>query len=238
MISLNLLPDVKKEYIKSLKTKRMIIAISFMVSGAFIILTIIAFGYARGGLTFLLNREQGKIDSNIAKLNEKPDLAKILTVQKQLEALPGLHQEKPVTSRLFNFMSQLVPNSIALNSVKVSLEDETIEFSGESKQTDTKDINVFADMLKNAKYKYEANGEKLEGSAFSSVVVEGYNISEEKTTFTISLFFDPIIFEYDRSGIVLEVPSITSTRSETERPKDLFEENEAEADSGSESEGQ
>ena len=218
MIQFNLLPDIKLEYIKAKRTKRSIMVISLIVGGSaltlFILLFITVNGFQKKHITDLTN----DIDDQLAQLESIEDLDKILTVQNQLNSLTPLHEGKPVTTRLFKFLPQLVPQKASVASLGLNYEASTMEISGSADSIST--VNKFVDTLKFTEFTLD--GQKKQ--AFNSVVLEDFSKAEDETSYNISLIFDPIIFDYN-SKIELKVPNIISTRSETQKPsEDLFKE--------------
>src|SRR5215467_2991209 len=100
MIQFNLLPDVKIQYLKAQRQKHLVVFISTIA----IIAAIALFAFL---VTFVdvlqkknLSDLNADIQTNSNQLKSTPDLSKILTVQNQLKALPGLHDQKAVATRL------------------------------------------------------------------------------------------------------------------------------------------
>ena len=95
MIQFNLLPDVKLEYVKAQRTKSTVISASFIAAGsafAIFLLLFLIVNVVQRKSTSDLNKDIKKYHS---QLTSTPDLAKIVTIQSQLKALPGLHEAKP-----------------------------------------------------------------------------------------------------------------------------------------------
>ena len=86
-------------------------------------------------------------------------------------------------------------------------------------------MNKFVDTLKFTTIDY-GDGKAADKKAFNLVVLSSYSINEKGAGFSISFSYDPDIFKSDKTTLKLVVPKITSTRSETERPTDLFKINE------------
>ena len=86
-------------------------------------------------------------------------------------------------------------------------------------------VNKFVDTLKFTTYSVvPADGTTPEPSTtkpFSAVVLSDFTRTDKEVTYTITLSFDPVIFN-SANNIKLSVPKIISTRSETEKPTDLF----------------
>ena len=197
----------------------MFIVGSFLVSASFVALVIIMVLYVYGVQKLRINNTQGKIDDAISQLTNSPDFDKVVTIQNQLKVLPDLHNQKPAVNRMFGWLKTLVPDDVSLNSLKLDFSNNTVEVKGAGK--DLKAINVFIDTLKNAQYKY--TGLDQLAPAFNAVVLGGTGTDDTQTTYKITFNFNAPVFDSTVEGFILSVPNITSSRSETERPKALYE---------------
>lgn len=226
MIQVNLLPDIKLQYLKSQRVKRLFIVGSLLAAASFAgIATLV--GLWVGAQRLHLGGVQDDINQTVEQLKAEEDLSKIVTIQKQLERLPQLHDSKLAMQRLFDYVGVVVPNEVSLNTLDLDAGDlRNIELRGRT--TDIKMVNVFVDTLKNASFSYgEQPQEKI--SPFSNVRVQTYGLDEntesnDEAAFTILLEFDKIIFDNTVTKYKLSVPSITSSPSVTERPSSLFAE--------------
>ncbi len=217
MIQFNLLPDVKVEYIKARRSKRMVLLVSAGVTA----LSLVVFA----GLFLVVNVFQVKhikdlnkdIKTYTSSLHDVPNLDKILTVQNQLTSLTSLHDAKPATSRLLGYLSQVTPAKATISSVKVDFTNNSIGLSGNADSLST--VNAYVDTLKFTSYTVAGSGETKK--AFSDVVLSSFSSSDKGASYQITATFDPMIFNGTKQ-VTLVVPKITSTRSETEKPTDLI----------------
>src|SRR4051794_9960581 len=103
MIQLNLLPDVKLEYIKAQRSRRLVITTSLLISAGAIILLVLLFS-----VSSLQKKHISDLSKSISKqtteLQQKPQINKILTVQNQLGSLTALHAAKPAAARLVDYL--------------------------------------------------------------------------------------------------------------------------------------
>ncbi len=219
MIQFNLLPDVKLDYIKAKNQKRTIIVVCALVSasaaGIFVLLFLTVNVFQKTHMGNL----NGDIENYSTQLKNTKDLNKVLTVQNQLNSLPGLHDKKPVNSRLFNYLGQLVPAQVNIGKLNVDHVGYKLSFSGTTDNLGT--VNKFVDTLKFTTYSFGDGDAKTEVKPFTEVVLASFGRTEKDATYQISLTFDPVIFESSNNG-TMTVPKITSTRSDTEKPTDLF----------------
>ena len=218
MIQFNLLPDVKQEYIKTRRTKRNAIGIAVLIAGASLlvmILLVLVVDVAQKKHLSDLNHDIQKYSK---QLQDTPDLNKILTVQNQLNSLSGLHDQKPLTSRLPTYLGKITPAQASITTLHVDFKAASVALTGQADSLET--VNKFVDTLKFTTYTTDKSNTAK--PAFSEVVLSNFNKTDKATTFDLSFKFDPVIFD-DQTIINLTVPKIITTRSETEKPSELFQ---------------
>ena len=130
MVQLNLLPDVKLDYIRAQRSRRLVLSISVLVTGIAVLALV---------LLLLVDVAQKKhlsdlsrdIQTESSELQQKPDITKILTVQNQLESLTALHSSKPAASRLFsNYLDQVTPAAASSASFNIDFTQQTVTITG------------------------------------------------------------------------------------------------------------
>lgn len=222
MIQFNLLPDVKIEYIHAQRIKRSVILVASVVAGIAFAIFVLLFV----SVNFLQKRHLSNLNNDIARdtarLQEIPDIDKILTVQNQLNSLTALHEADPATARLMPYLGQVTPAQASISNVEVDFTTNTLDISGSADSLVT--VNKFVDTLKFTTYTTDTDPEAK--NAFSNVVLSSFAVDDNEVTYQIELQFDPQIFN-NTVQATLSVPKITSTRSETEKPSDLFQESSA-----------
>ncbi len=229
MIQINLLPDVKLSYIKAQRSKRIVLLSTIIISGTAVGIVLFFASVVYGAQAFQMKSLNNDIKSNTAKVKAIDGLDKILTIQNQLKALPGLHNQKPVISRVFVFLPQITPTDVSIADYDLKLEDTSMIFTGTAK--DLTSVNKFVDTLKFTKYTTGTNQDLK--PAFNAVVLSSFAPGTDKdASYTITLKYDPALFAPENKTVTLVVPKITSTRSETERPTNLFKEQPAPATGG------
>ena len=115
MIQFNLLPDVKLDYIKAQRTRKLVFSMSFIVSAcaiALLVLLLSASALQRKHLSDLSN----DISKESKTLRAKSNIDTILTVQNQLDSLTALHDAKPAAGRLSSFLNALTPATVSISS--------------------------------------------------------------------------------------------------------------------------
>jgi hypothetical protein len=226
MIQLNLLPDLKKEYIKAQKTKSFVISTSILVTIGAVGLSVLLFIYVTFVQQLQINLATDDIKRKETELKGIQDVDKYLTVQAQLAALPDLHNGKGSYDRLFSFLNVLnpsAPNNINLSNLQLESETRTMTLTGTTGNFET--LNVFVDTLKNAEASYKAGGE---GEAITEKMFEqalimssGFSRVDGKNlvSFTIKTVYAPSMFDVQNTDVTAKVPSITTTQSVTQSPQ-------------------
>jgi ABC-type Na+ efflux pump permease subunit len=226
MIQFNLLPDVKREYIKSKRQKRLIMSVSIIMIGASLTIVFLMFSVVQIAQKKNISDLTKDINSEIATLQSINDLDKILTIQSQLESLPELHSTKPETSRLFTYLNQVTPVEVKIGEVNLDLVNGTMEITGTGDSLAA--VNKYADTLKFVDYKYTVDGVEQKAKPFTQVLTD-LRRNEERATYTINLEYDSLIFD-NTLDIEFIVPAQITTRSVTGKPtiddggNSLFEE--------------
>jgi hypothetical protein len=217
MIEFNLLPDVKLEYLKARNTKRIVISVSTIIGavcfGIFILLLLFVDVVQKARIHSL----NTNIATKTAALTGNTNLNKILTIQNQLEALPGIQAQVPVNSRLFGYLNQLTPTSATISSLNLTYATSSVSITGAANSLAT--VNQFVDTLKFTTYTL---GSTKGTPAFTNVVLSSFSDGGSGSSqYTITFNFDPNLFN-EADNVTLVVPQITTTRSIIGQPGGLF----------------
>lgn len=200
MMQFNLLPDVKLEYVKTQRTKHLLTLVSVVAS--VVSLGILAVSFF--SVSVVQKKSLNDLDKDIShyskQLQSVKDLDKILTVQNQLSTLTGLHDQKPVASRLFGYLTQLTPKQANLDKLTVDFSTNTMSLGGTAPTQAV--VSTYTDTLKSTTYKTDAGAT---AHAFSSVVLSTFGRTDAGASFTINFTFDPVIFK-SQETVALKVP--------------------------------
>lgn len=231
MAQLNLLPDVKLQFIQTQRKKRMVIAIGTIASAVSLGLMIILFLFVNVAQKQHLKALDNDINAAVDTLKQNPDLDKILTVQNQLASLPALHNDKLISSRTFEYLEKVTPNKATISDVVLDFDANTLNIKGNSDSLQT--INKFADTLKFTTFKVGGDN-PIEDKAFSNVVLKAFNVEdptvaggggieyELEMNFNMEIYTNSSPNNEGESPVDFIVPNIISTRSATQTPSDLF----------------
>lgn len=213
-VQFNLLPDVKLEYDRAQRLKKTVYTISILSVAVVMGVFILSFLTVNVLQKKLLSDANNNIDKYSQQLKNIPDLAKILTIQNQLKSLPGLHQAKPITSRLLNDLPLITPTNVNIGKLDLDTSADTIEISGTS--TSVENINKFVDTLKFTNYTVNGDSSSKQ-PAFSNVVLSKVDRNDQLATYTIDASYDSSLFDASKQ-ITLVVPNETTTRSVINAP--------------------
>lgn len=203
MVQFNLLPDVKLQYIKARRTKYAVMMVSSVVGAVALALFLITLLWVNGAQKKRISDLNKDIKRYSTNLKQVPDLDKILTVQNQLRTLPELHENKAAVTRLYNYLSQVTPNEVALNQLTADYDAGVITVGGTAPNMDA--VRKYTDTLKVTKYKVD-DSQSANQKAFKDVVLSAFGRDDKGATFTITFGYDPTIFDITKK-VDFEVPN-------------------------------
>lgn len=242
MIQFNLLPDIKIKYIKARRQKRMIVVTSVTASlvcaGLAALMAGFVYGVQGAQIASMDKTITSSLNSIKTKQTQVDDINKVLTVQNQLDSLDSLHAEKPITSRIFEYLAKLKPQSVTITKITVNVVDgeNTMLIEGDTQVLES--VNTFIDTLKFSKFSTEtieaakAKAEQKDDDQknnqsdevetvgmFSDVVLADFTRDQTNATYTITMKYDPLIFSSTVAASNIVVPKdFISTRSSIETP--------------------
>ncbi len=215
MLQFNLLPDVKKEYVKTKRTKRLIMSASFLVSAISIGVVALLFSVVQIAQKQHISDLTEDISNAEKRIQSVENIDKMLTVQNQLSLLPSLHEGKPETSRLFDFIKFLSPEKVKVSMLNFDAVSGTILMQGNADSIAT--VNKFVDNLKAVRYRVEvAEGEtpgELAGP-FSQVATE-LSSDNSLASFKVQMNFDKVIFDNTKDVVLILQDQKISTKPAT-----------------------
>lgn len=222
MIQLNLLPDVKMEYIKAQRTRNMVLSSAIIIalgSVALLVLLLIVGGLQKKHINDLSK----DIKSNTANLQKKQDINKILTVQNQLQSLTALHKAKPSAANLFSYLNSATPVQSSISGFKIDFAQQTMEITGTADSLSS--VNKHIDTLKFIRFAEEDNNDDKGQPAFSNVVMSSFALAsgggKDAVSYTITMSYDPAIFDTTKK-VQLSIPNTVTTRAQINSVDGLF----------------
>lgn len=211
MIQLNLLPDIKKEYLRAQRIRNLVVSVSIIVAIASGAVVLVLSGIL-GGQAIQKNVLNGSIEDNYGKINnakENDNLNNYLTIQNQLGNINELKAEQPTYSRLLDYLRQLIPDqqdfTVSLSSVSVDGAGNTITISGTTPTF--KSLAVYENILSTVRFSYSVAPQDNNSAdnpveterLFASVIAQGSLSQDEssgaRVNFTIDLVYNPLAFD-------------------------------------------
>ena len=160
MISINLLPDVKKELLRIRRERNLVVSISILAVGGSIA-ALVVLGGILGGLNIAKVVMENGINKNKATINsaiEDKQLNEYLTIQNQLAQINDLKSQQLVYSRIMDYLVELnpaSPNNAELSTVSLEMSDGAVAATLEGKTQDFEALNVYKTTLASAELVYE-----------------------------------------------------------------------------------
>lgn len=230
MIKLNLLPDIKREFLKAKRDQARVVSISI-----FAIMIAVGLSVALAVWVYVVQRVHTdlltqNIKDNVAEVQKVSDINKYVTIQNQLKNLSSLHDGKNDFSRLLTILPILnprSPNTIQLTSVDLDDEQHTITLQGQT--ADFTGLVTFRDIMQNAEVSYKVNAEATEitkENLFSDVTILEQGMSKMSSgvsvvSFKITVTYNPAAFKNSSQDVSVAVPKLETTPSKQDSP-DLF----------------
>ncbi len=213
MIEINLLPDVKLEFIKAQKIRAKVIFSSLIIG---ITSVAIVAGLAVYVFAFQTVRDavaDGEIKDKTAKLNQVEDLPKILTIQNQLSKISDLNSKKKIDSRIFDLLKVIIPpspNNIQISDLVINPENTTITINGQAKNS-YEALEMFKKIIEGAKVQYMDLDNKSNEIALASAINTGNSSYGEDSSgqkvlrFTLAFTYAPELFSQQTKNTVVKI---------------------------------
>ncbi|NCU38024.1 hypothetical protein EOL96_03160 [Candidatus Saccharibacteria bacterium] len=232
MIEINLIPDVKQEFIHAQKMRNMVIVFAILASGAAVaLLAVLGLLYASQVLRE--NMARTEVDKQFKSLQSIDNINNVLTIQNQMSKISSIHANKTKDSRLFRLLSAInppSPNNVKISKVSLNPADNrlTIEGSAENGFAAT---DVFRKTILNTKLEYVEDGgiEPLTVNLTEVVKIgeTSYGETEEGgrvLRFTVDFEYPKGLFDNTMNLVSIEAPTakIDVTDSRVRVPDSLF----------------
>jgi Tfp pilus assembly protein PilN len=232
MIELNLLPDVKRDFVRAQRMRRQVIVSMIFLSIAAVGIVAALALYVYGGQFAIGQLLDGGIKDKSQRLSNVKDIDNYLTIQNQLRVLSGLHSNKLAYARLFDFLPTLnpaPPNNIHITRLSASEEAGTVTIVGYAR--DYKAVTVFENTVKNAElsYKDSDSGEQKSEPFVKDITMSEVDLSEDLNGnrvvgFTATLTNNDGTFKRNVTNVHLSVPNKNTTQSAQQVPQAVFSE--------------
>lgn len=157
MIQINLVPDVKQEFLRAQKLRNMAVSISVIV-GLAAAGVVVVLGLLLGAQLLHEKIQKENIDKQFKKLSSIEDLSSLLTIQSQLAAIPDLQSNRSMMSRAFDTVTAITPtgeNEIKISNLTIDPTESTMTIEG-SANNGYSATDVFRKTILNTQVKYKS----------------------------------------------------------------------------------
>ena len=209
MLQLNLLPDVKKEFLRAQRMRNIVITVcTFATVAAVAVLLIL--GGVMGGQALVksnLTNSISNFKSDIAQEKTDKNLDDYLTVQNQLRHIDDLKAQHMTYSRLLGFLKQLnpvAPNNVSLSAASISGTNSSSGNANTMTLTGTTasfaSLDKFKNILASARVSYSANPDSdvIEEPLFdtASILVTEASLAQDSggVNFTVIMNYNTAVF--------------------------------------------
>lgn len=229
MIELNLLPDVKKEFIKAQRVRNTVITFAIFATIAAAGLTVLLGLTVYAGQAVFISTRTNDIKKAQSELSATNEIDKYLTVQNQLSNIDTLHSDKYIYSRVFGYLQQInptPPNNVALSRVVLNKEDNTLSIEGSARNFEA--VTAFQETMKQATLSYKTDGDEAEQkiNLFDEVTLKAANLVNVEgvslANFEFSLTLPEAAFLYTSRDLTVSVPNLTTSDADRNAPKAVF----------------
>ncbi|MBO7657194.1 hypothetical protein J6S55_00900 [Candidatus Saccharibacteria bacterium] len=128
---INLVPDIKNEFLKTLKFRNFVFFLCIVVASSSLIVTLIFLSIS-GGQQGFITAKQNTLKSLEQKINEYSDLSDFLTIRDQLGNIASITDNKVMLSRTFNVLAAIIPTGadyINISELSVGLSGDAPTFT-------------------------------------------------------------------------------------------------------------
>lgn len=233
MIEINLVPDVKQEFIHAKRVRAFVISGAILVGIISVSIVVLLAIYLFGVQTVRSNLADNEITKKSQELANVSDIEDTLTIQHQLTKLGELHDEKNITSRFFDLLVAInpaSPNNVSFSLARVDAEEGIIRLEGQAENG-----YIAADVLQKTILKTTVSYKDIDGDTQATALTEEVETSDlsygEDATgkkvlrFTLTFEYEPAFFARSSKDAVVIGPNRQNvTDSYLRLPESLFSE--------------
>lgn len=212
MIEINLVPDIKQEFLHSQRLRAKVISVAIIACLAATGVVVALFMYMgtqaiRGALA------DGDIDTQYKKLTsgDNEDLSKVVTIQNQLTILSSLNNKKPISSRAFDLLSAInpkAPNSIKMSTITIDPIKNVLTVEG-SADEGFNAADAFKKTILNTTVDYPSGSATKHVPLASAVTVSNTSFGEDSNGKKVLRF--RLAFTYPKELMSNELANVTVT---------------------------
>lgn len=230
MIEINLIPDVKQEYIHAQKMRAVAITASVLV-GAAAAGIVVLLGLILGAQALHESLSRAEVDKQFKQLKSIDNIDNVLTIQNQLSKLSSLNNSKTIDSRLFDVLAAIspaAPNDIKISTAKIDPSTSTLQVEG-SAANGFAATETFRKTILNTKLESTADGKTSTVPLTEDVTMGETSYGQgadggKVLRFTMSFTYPQGLFDNTLKSLRIVTPTsaIDVTDSRTRVPESLF----------------
>lgn len=231
MIEINLIPDVKQEYLKAKRARMLVISGAIIVGIISVIIVVLLAVYLFG---IQAVRSSG-VDSDIRKKQESlkttDDLTNMLTLQSQLANINSLHDKENISSRMFDILgaiSPAQPNQVTFSTVKYDAENKSVHIDGQAVNGFVA-VDAFKKTIEATTFSYQEDNKTTTLPVAKNVTLSNLSYGEDASgvkvlRFSVDFDYDPSLFASSSKTVVVIGPDKqNATDSHKYLPTSLFD---------------
>ena len=242
MIEINLVPDVKQEFIHAKRVRAVVISSAILVGLASVGVVVLLAVYLFGVQTVRSALADGDIAQKSKQLANVQDLANVLTIQHQLTRLSELHDQKSIDSRFFSLLAAInpaAPNQITFTVARIDSDIQTIHLEGQA-ANGYNAAEVLKKTILSTKLSYkDSSGTVQNADLTNDVTASELNYGEDSSgkkvlNFTMEFTYDPSFFaRTSQDAIIIRPNRQIVTDSYLRLPESLFSDSTTNSGGGS-----
>ena len=240
MIQINLIPDVKREFIRAQQMRRVAISTSFVI-GIGAAGVVVLLGFVLLGQNLRAALAQGSIDNRFKTLKSIENIDNVLTIQNQLDNVKGLNDKKTIDSRLFDILNAInppSPNNMKYSTIKLDPSTSSITIEG-SASNGFAATETFRKTILNTQIETTVDGSTTSAPLTSDVVISDTSYGEaadgsQVLRFTLSFEYPAGLLDNTMKSIRIVTPNskVDVTDSKTRVPESLFSQKASDIEGG------
>ncbi len=230
MIEINLIPDIKQELIRAKRVRNMVVSGAILVGAVSIGIVILLAVYAYAVQPLLGVVADKSIDDNSKKLQAVPDLANMLTIQSQLASISEKHNDKTISSRLFEVLSAVnpaAPNNVVFTRVQLDADENIIRIDAQARSGYSA-AEALEKTIRATSFTYQSNSETHKELIADTVVQSNQSFGEDVTgakvlRFSLDVTYNDALFARSSESLVVSRPDRQDATDSFKRlPESLF----------------
>lgn len=243
MIEINLIPDVKQEYLHAKRVRNTVVSSAIIVGIVALAAVVILAAYSFGAQPLRSAHADSQIDERFKTLSDVPDLGNILTIQGQLAAISDLHSdEKVISSRLLEVLTAINPgsdNEVTYSQVRLDVETGMIHIDAQAKKGYVA-AEAFEKTIMATQLSYQQDGETIKEAITDEVIQSDQSFGEDATgakvlRFSVDFEYNEALFSpLSENVAILRPDRQDATDSHRRVPESLFSNRAADEEGGSE----